>query len=119
MTFDPQTTAVRTTRTRNIDTERLQVRLGFLDLHVRAERNREWAETREEFNGRTREIAAIERVIAICKAHNKPCGIVVATGELARPWVEKGMRLVVAGGDALMLMQTGMRNVQAVRAVTG
>ena len=40
-----------------------------------------------------KEIAAIERVIAICKAHNKPCGIVMGSGDLAKPWVEKGMQL--------------------------
>jgi 2-keto-3-deoxy-L-rhamnonate aldolase RhmA len=65
------------------------------------------------------EVAAIERVIAICKAHKKPCGIVVASGELAKPWVEKGMRLVVAGGDAIMIAQLGAHNVQIVRAAAG
>ena len=70
-------------------------------------------------HGHAKEIAAVERVIAICKEHNKPCGIVMGSGELAKPWVEKGMRIVVAGGDAAMLMQTGMHNVQIVRSVSG
>jgi 2-keto-3-deoxy-L-rhamnonate aldolase RhmA len=63
-----------------------------------------------------KEIAAIERIIATCQAHGKPCGIVMGSGDLAKPWVEKGMRFVVAGGDAGILAQGGARNVQIVRA---
>jgi len=70
-------------------------------------------------HGHPTEVAAIERVMAICKAHNKVCGIVMASGDLAKPWVEKGMQIVVAGTDATMLMQTGTRNVQTVRSVKG
>jgi len=66
-----------------------------------------------------KEVEAIERVIAICNAHKKPCGIVLASGELCKPWVEKGMRMVVAGGDIGMIGQMGARNVQAVRSVAG
>ncbi len=66
-----------------------------------------------------KEIAAIEKVIAICNKHNKPCGIVMGNGDLAKPWVEKGMRFVVAGSDASMIAQGGARNVQIVRAATG
>jgi 2-keto-3-deoxy-L-rhamnonate aldolase RhmA len=64
-----------------------------------------------------KEIAAIERVIATCQAHNKPCGIVMGSGDLAKPWVEKGMRFVVAGSDLGILLQGGAKNVQTVRAI--
>jgi 2-keto-3-deoxy-L-rhamnonate aldolase RhmA len=63
-----------------------------------------------------REVEAIERVIAICKAHKTPCGIVMGTGEAIKPWVEKGMQFVVAGGDVANLMQAGTHNVQVVRS---
>jgi 2-keto-3-deoxy-L-rhamnonate aldolase RhmA len=66
-----------------------------------------------------KEIAAIDRVIAICKNHHKPCGIVLATGDACKPWVEKGMQLIVAGNDWNMLLNTGAKNVQAVRAAAG
>jgi 2-dehydro-3-deoxyglucarate aldolase/4-hydroxy-2-oxoheptanedioate aldolase len=65
------------------------------------------------------EIAAIERVMTICRAHGKWCGIVMGNGELAKPWVEKGMNFVVAGSDYSMLAQGGARNVQVVRAAAG
>ena len=64
-------------------------------------------------------VAAIERVIATCNAHGKPCGIVLASGDAVAPWVKRGMRFVVAGSDSSMLLQMGMRNVQAVRAAAG
>ncbi len=63
-----------------------------------------------------KEIEAIDHVIAICKKHNTPCGIVMGNGDLAKPWVEKGMRFVVAGTDLGMLLQGGIKNVQTVRA---
>ncbi len=70
-------------------------------------------------HGHPREVEAIDHVLAVCKAHNKPCGIVMASGDLAKPWVEKGMQIVVAGTDATMLAQTGARNVQTGRSVKG
>ena len=63
-----------------------------------------------------KEIDAIDRVIAICNRHKKPCGIVMANGDLAKPWVEKGMRFVVAGSDLNILLQAGTKNVQTVRS---
>lgn len=66
-----------------------------------------------------KEIAAVDRVIAICNKYNKPCGIVMGNGDLAKPWVEKGMRFVVAGSDSGMIMSAGTRNVQIVRAAAG
>ena len=66
-----------------------------------------------------KEIEAIDHVIAICKKHNKPCGIVMGSGDLAKPWVEKGMQFVVAGNDFALLAQGGARNVQVVRAAIG
>lgn len=66
-----------------------------------------------------KEIEAIERVISICKNHHKPCGIVMGNGDLAKPWVERGMQMVVAGSDWGMLYSTGMQNVKIVRAAAG
>jgi 2-dehydro-3-deoxyglucarate aldolase/4-hydroxy-2-oxoheptanedioate aldolase len=70
-------------------------------------------------HGHPKEIEAIDHVIAVCKKHGVPCGIVMGSGDLAKPWVEKGMQFVVAGTDQGMLLQTGTKNVQIVRAATG
>ncbi len=64
-------------------------------------------------------IAAIDRVIAICRAHDTPSGIVGASAEALKPWWEKGMRFFSCGTDSGMLMSTGMANVQALRAFAG
>jgi 2-dehydro-3-deoxyglucarate aldolase/4-hydroxy-2-oxoheptanedioate aldolase len=65
-----------------------------------------------------KEIAAIEKVIDTCNRRNKVCGIVMGNGDLAKPWVEKGMRFVVAGSDLNILLQAGTKNVQTVRSAS-
>jgi len=64
-------------------------------------------------------VAAIDRVIAICRAHNMPSGIVGASPEALKPWWEKGMRFLSCGADSGMLLTTGMANVREIRAFAG
>lgn len=52
-------TRVRTSRVNHITLERLLARLDFLRVHIT--RSREWAEQREPFRARVREIVSIER----------------------------------------------------------
>lgn len=55
----PVTTRIRTSRTANIETERLIARLAFLGGHLR--RSGEWAEQKSDYKARVREVIAIER----------------------------------------------------------
>lgn len=54
----PQTTRIRTSRCKNIALHRLISRLEFLRDYIT--RSREWAEQKEDFRARVREILAIE-----------------------------------------------------------
>lgn len=61
--------------------------------------------------GDTDFVAALERVVAACRAHGKAPGILVPTPELAKPWGEMGFSFVVAGADGTMLARalSGLR----------
>ena len=63
--------------------------------------------------------AAIDRVIATCKRHNVPSGIVMAPPEAIRPWWEKGMRFFSCGGDTGFLQSGSVASVKGVRAFAG
>ena len=62
--------------------------------------------------------AAVDRVIAICKAHGVISGIVLPPA-LCKPWWEKGMRFFSCGSDTGLMFSAGAANVQAVRAFGG
>lgn len=64
-------------------------------------------------------IAAIDKVIAICQAAGKPCGIVMPNPDACKPWWEKGMRFFSCGNDTGMLAGVAAGNVKGVRAYAG
>lgn len=66
-----------------------------------------------------RMIAAVDRVIEICKRHRVTSGIVMAPPEALKPWWEKGMRFFSCGGDTGFLQNGSAANVRAVRAFAG
>ncbi len=63
-------------------------------------------------------VAAVDRVIAICKAHGIVSGIVLPPA-LCKPWWEKGMRFFSCGADTGFIFSAGLATVQAVRAFGG
>jgi 2-dehydro-3-deoxyglucarate aldolase/4-hydroxy-2-oxoheptanedioate aldolase len=64
-------------------------------------------------------IAAVDRVIAICKKHNTTAGIVLTSPAAVKPWWEKGMRFFSCGTDSGFIMAGATANVQGVRAFAG
>jgi 2-dehydro-3-deoxyglucarate aldolase/4-hydroxy-2-oxoheptanedioate aldolase len=63
-------------------------------------------------------LAAIERLMEACAARGVACGIHPRSFELARPWVERGMRFVTCGAEHGLLLE-GARSVAArLRSVT-
>jgi len=64
-------------------------------------------------------IAAVDRVIAICRCHRMPSGIVGTSPDALEPWWEKGMRFFSCGTDSGLLMNGGSANVQGMRAFAG
>ena len=47
--------------------------------------------------------AAMDRVLAAAEKHGKTAGILAATGDLARRYVERGFRFVAVGSDSTIL----------------
>jgi 2-keto-3-deoxy-L-rhamnonate aldolase RhmA len=64
-------------------------------------------------------IAAVDRVIAICKRHNVTSGIIMGPPEALKPWWEKGMRFFSCGGDGGLLLNGAIAAERTVRAFTG
>lgn len=64
-------------------------------------------------------VAAVDRVIAICKAHHVVSGIVIGPPAAVKPWWEKGMRFFSCGSDLAMLSAGAAANVEGVRAFAG
>jgi 2-keto-3-deoxy-L-rhamnonate aldolase RhmA len=62
--------------------------------------------------------AAVDRVIAVCKAHNVISGIVLPPA-LCKPWWEKGMRFFSCGSDTGLIASAGSAIVQSVRTFGG
>jgi 2-keto-3-deoxy-L-rhamnonate aldolase RhmA len=63
--------------------------------------------------------AAVDRVIAIARAHNTVCGIVMGPPAALKPWWEKGMRFFSCGADTAMLSDAAAATVQGVHAFAG
>jgi len=51
-------------------------------------------------------IAALDRVLGACKAHNKVPGILTPTHELAENWTKKGFAFLVVGADGTLIART-------------
>jgi 2-dehydro-3-deoxyglucarate aldolase/4-hydroxy-2-oxoheptanedioate aldolase len=66
-----------------------------------------------------RMIETIDRVIATCRAHRVPSGIVMGTPQDLKPWWDKGMRFLVCGNDLTVLQSTARAYVNTVRAYVG
>ena len=66
--------------------------------------------------GNERVVEAYERVIAACRRHGKHPGMGgVYAPELARRYVDMGMRLILAGGDFAFLMAGAKAQAQSFR----
>jgi 2-keto-3-deoxy-L-rhamnonate aldolase RhmA len=64
-------------------------------------------------------LAAVDKVIAICTKHKKPCGIVVHTADAVQPWWEKGMRFFSCTNDTGLLLAGATAAAKTVRAYAG
>lgn len=51
-------------------------------------------------------VAALDKVLAACKAHNKVPGILTPTHELAEDWTAKGFKFLVVAGDGSLFART-------------
>ncbi|NIA07942.1 MAG: hypothetical protein GWP14_09990 [Actinobacteria bacterium] len=60
---------------------------------------------------------AIEKVMNICRKHNKPCGMVVGNIDQARFWMERGFCFIICGelvnilADSVKSFHDGVRSV--------
>ena len=64
-------------------------------------------------------IAAIERLMEKCAVRGIPSGIHPRSLELARPWVERGMRFVTCGAEHGLLLEGARAVASGLRAVAG
>lgn len=69
-------------------------------------------------SGDERQIAAIERIIAICRDKNKPVGIHLGNMHEIRTWNEKGVTLLSLGSDIGALFAKTKENLDLVRGVS-
>lgn len=70
-------------------------------------------QTRDE-----RQVAAIERIIAICRDNNKPVGIHLGNMHELREWNRKGITLLSLGSDIGALFAKTKENLDLVRGGT-
>jgi 2-keto-3-deoxy-L-rhamnonate aldolase RhmA len=64
-------------------------------------------------------LAALERVVAACRAHGKAAGIMVASVEDGRKALERGFRAIAYSGDLWLYQQALAEGVTALRAQAG
>ena len=61
--------------------------------------------------------AAIDNMVAACKKHGKWAGLGgVYTKELLKPYISRGVRMILAGNDVSLLMNAASDQAQFVRA---
>lgn len=77
--------------------------VGPFDLSVSMRKTRQFEDAEFE--------AALDTVLAACKANGKAAGILVPRPDLADKWMDKGFTFIVAGGDGGLMAQalTGLR----------
>jgi 2-keto-3-deoxy-L-rhamnonate aldolase RhmA len=61
-------------------------------------------------------LAAVERVLAACRAHNKVAGMMPTTVELARDLLAQGFRIIAYSGDIWVYQQALKEGLAAIRA---
>ncbi len=61
-------------------------------------------------------LAAVERVLAACRAHNKAAGMMPTTVELARDLLAQGFRIIAYSGDIWVYQQALKEGLAAIRA---
>jgi 2-keto-3-deoxy-L-rhamnonate aldolase RhmA len=61
-------------------------------------------------------LAAVDRLIAACRTHGKPAGVLVSSVETAEAWRAHGFRIVAYGTDISLLQQTLRDGLARLRA---
>ncbi len=61
-------------------------------------------------------LAAVERVLAACRSHNKAAGMMPMTVELARDLLAQGFRILAYSGDLWLYQQALRAGLAAIRA---
>ena len=61
-------------------------------------------------------LAAVERVLAACRTHNKAAGMMPTTVELARDLLAQGFRIIAYSGDIWVYQQALKEGLAAIRA---
>ncbi len=59
----------------------------------------------------------VERCLEICRTASMPCGVHAFDVESAKKWIQKGMRFMGLGNDAMWLMDASQKAVMDVREV--
>lgn len=66
--------------------------------------------------GHKRVVEAVDKIVSACKKHGKWPGLGgVYTKELLEPYIARGMRLILAGNDASLLMNAATDHARFVR----
>jgi 2-dehydro-3-deoxyglucarate aldolase/4-hydroxy-2-oxoheptanedioate aldolase len=64
-------------------------------------------------------LAAVDRLIAACRAHGKPAGVLAESVEAAEAWRTRGFRVVAYGTDISLLQQSLRDGLTRLRAGEG
>ena len=60
----------------------------------------------------------VERTLEICRRANMPCGVHAFDVESAKRWIQKGMRFLGLGNEAMWLMDASQKALEGVREIT-
>ena len=61
-------------------------------------------------------LAAVERILAAGKAHDKPIGIMASSVQVARDALAQGFRIIAYSGDIWLYQQVLSEGLAAIRA---
>lgn len=64
------------------------------------------------------EVAAIDRIIAVCQEHNIAPGIMMFDAPTLKTWINKGMRFVIYSSDISLLADIPVDGVKELKSVT-
>jgi 2-keto-3-deoxy-L-rhamnonate aldolase RhmA len=64
-------------------------------------------------------LAAVDRLIAACRAHRKPAGVLAGSVEAAEAWRTRGFRVFAYGTDISLLQQSLRDGLVRLRAGEG
>ena len=64
-------------------------------------------------------LAAVDRLVAACRAHSKPAGVLADSVEAIEVWRARGFRIFAYGTDISLLQQTPRHGLTRLRAGEG